>query len=279
MPQTGNGAFTYQEAGEQAGTSGPVLVFLHGIGGGAAAFRPQLDHFGGRGLRAVAWDAPGFGGSAPLAVATVATLAAALDEFLDQIGVVTPVLVGHSLGGMVVLEHLARELEWGSRRARAAVLAQTSPAFGPADGEWQREWVRARLAPLEAGRDMAAIAADAVPGMAGRDADRAGLALMQACMARTPADTYRAMVHAVAGFDRRDALAGIGVPVLVLAGTEDRNAPAPMMERMASRIPGARFVALDGVGHLANLEQPGRFNAALETFLAALDEQREHAAP
>src|SRR5919204_89739 len=45
-------------------------------------------------------------------------------------------------------------------------------------------------------------------------------------------------------------------PVLVLAGEHDPNAPPAMMERMAGKIPGARYVCLKGVGHLPNLEAP-----------------------
>jgi pimeloyl-ACP methyl ester carboxylesterase len=39
------------------------------------------------------------------------------------------------------------------------------------------------------------------------------------------------------------------------------------MEKMAARIPGARYVLLPRAGHLANLEQPAAFNAAVLEFL------------
>ena len=55
----------------------PPLVFLHGIGGAARAWRAQLDFFGDR-YRAIAWDMPGYGGSAPLAAVSIASLADAL---------------------------------------------------------------------------------------------------------------------------------------------------------------------------------------------------------
>ena len=54
---------------------------------------------------------------------------------------------------------------------------------------------------------------------------------------------------------------------LVVAGTKDRNAPSPMVKKMASFIPNATYVELEGVGHLAALEQPAEFNAALDDFL------------
>ncbi|MBE9552243.1 MAG: alpha/beta fold hydrolase, partial [Proteobacteria bacterium] len=48
---------------------------------------------------------------------------------------------------------------------------------------------------------------------------------------------------------------------------KDDNAPAAMMERIAGKIPGARFVVIPGAGHLAHFEQPEAFRAALVTFL------------
>jgi 3-oxoadipate enol-lactonase len=71
------------------------------------------------------------------------------------------------------------------------------------------------------------------------------------------------------GFDQRKALGDIRVPTLVLSGTKDKNAPAPMMAKMASYIPSATYVELEGVGHLVNLERPRAFNAALDQFLKA----------
>ena len=45
--------------------------------------------------------------------------------------------------------------------------------------------------------------------------------------------------------------------------------PAPMMAKMASYIPSATYVELEGAGHLVNLERPGIFNTALDAFLKA----------
>ena len=56
---------------------------------------------------------------------------------------------------------------------------------------------------------------------------------------------------------------------LVLSGSKDRNAPAPMMSKMASYIPSADYVEIEGAWHLVNLERPAEFNAALDHFLKA----------
>ena len=114
---------------------------------------------------------------------------------------------------------------------------------------------------------MAELAAGMVAELAGDGPDPDGMALARECFARTPDSTYRDMVLALPGFDLRDALLKIQVPTLVLAGSLDRNAPPAGMRRMAGRIPGAKYVELSGAGHLAHLEQPGAFNAAMQTFL------------
>jgi 3-oxoadipate enol-lactonase len=88
-------------------------------------------------------------------------------------------------------------------------------------------------------------------------------------MAAVPEATYRATMLALLGFDQRGALKKIAVPTLVLSGSKDNNAPAPMMAKMASYIPSAKYVELEGAGHLANLERADAFNAALDSFLMA----------
>src|SRR3954449_7217926 len=134
--KTGDGRFGYEAAGA---IDLPPLVFLHGIGGAARAWRGQIAAFGDR-YRAIAWDMPGYGGSAPLASSSIATLAEALQDFLQQIGAHRPILVGHSIGGMIVQQWLIKH----PRDAAAVVLAQTSPAFGKAEGDWQKQFIEAR---------------------------------------------------------------------------------------------------------------------------------------
>jgi 3-oxoadipate enol-lactonase len=262
---TPDGRFSFAEA--RRGDAPPV-VFLHGIGGAARGWAKQLQRFG-RDWRALAWDMPGYGGSQPLGTVTIRSLAEAFARFLDQIAAERPVLVGHSIGGMIVQQLLAERPE----AARAVMLAQTSPAFGRPEGEWQREFIAARLGPLDRGETMRDLAPRLVAELVGDKPNPKGLMLAQECMAAVPEASYRAMMLALMGFDLRSALPRIGVPALVLAGSKDTNAPAPMMQRMAEKIPGAAYVCLEGVGHLAPLERPEGFNDAVATFLA------ERAAP
>jgi 3-oxoadipate enol-lactonase len=261
LMETRNRRFAYETAGDP--TLRP-LVFLHGIGGAARAWRAQLDFFGGR-YRAIAWDMPGYGGSAPLAAVSIASLADALRDFLLQVGATKPILVGHSIGGMIVQQLLATNPDI----AGAAVLAQTSPAFGKPDGDWQKTFLDARLGPLDRGETMVSLAPTLVKELVGDDPDNGGMDLARDCMSAVPEATYRATMLALMGFDQRSALGNIAVPTLVLSGSKDRNAPAPMMAKMATYIPSAKYVELEGAGHLVNLERPAAFNAALDRFLNA----------
>jgi 3-oxoadipate enol-lactonase len=259
--KTKDGRLSYVAAGNPGL---PPLVFLHGIGGAARAWHGQLDFFKHR-YRTIAWDMPGYGGSAPLPTVTIAALADALRDFLQQVGAMKPILVGHSIGGMIVQQLLAKH----PRIASAIVLAQTSPAFGKPDGDWQKAFIEARLGPLDRGETLAALAPSLVKELAGDDPDIGGMELACDCMASVPEATYRATMMSMLGFDQRNGLKDIVVPTLLLSGSKDKNAPAPMMAKMATYILSARYFELEGVGHLANLEQPGAFNAALDSFLRA----------
>lgn len=261
--KTKDGRFAYEAAGDPDRTP---LVFLHGIGGAARAWRGQIAAFGDR-YRAMAWDMPGYGGSAALPSVSIVTLADALQDFLAAIGGPRPVLVGHSIGGMIVQQWLTKH----PRAAAAVVLAQTSPAFGKTEGDWQKQFIEARLGPLDRGETMKTLAPSLVKELVGDDPDAAGMDIARDCMGNVPEASYRAMMLALLGFDQRKALADIVLPTLVLSGSKDKNAPAPMMAKMATYIPGATYVELDGAGHLVNLERPKAFNGALDQFLKTIE--------
>jgi 3-oxoadipate enol-lactonase len=244
-------------------SAGQSVVFLHGVGGAARAWTPQLASFAAAGVAAVALDLPGYGGRKPVTHMDFNTLAGDVETAIEQRALQRPVLVGHSLGGMVAQTALRRRPDGYA----AAVLVCTSPAFGNPSGEFQRKFVADRLRPLKLGKDMADLAAGIVDEIVGPAPDAAGRALAIDCMEAVPSHTYRTMVQCLVGFDERGNLAHIRIPVLCLAGEHDRNAPPPMMERMASKIPGARYVCLRGVGHLPNLEAPASFDAAVLDFL------------
>jgi len=240
-----------------------TLVFLHGIGGGRAAWQRQLPFFESRGYATLAWEAPGYGG-APLADPyTFANAASALESAIDRLGTEPVVAVGHSMGGMIAQEAYARF----PQKFSALVLAFTSSAFGGTSSDFAQQFIDARIKPLDLGRTMAEISARLMPTMHGASSDPSGLMLAAQVMASVPPETYRKAVAMLTTSDRRADLERIKVPTLVLAGGEDMIAPPAMMERMAKKIPGAEYVCLSGCVHLGPMDQPQAFNDALLAFL------------
>jgi 3-oxoadipate enol-lactonase len=69
--------------------------------------------------------------------------------------------------------------------------------------------------------------------------------------------------------DQRPLCAGITSPVLVVAGAEDTTFPPREALAMAEAIPGSSVRVLDGVAHLAGLENPALVSGLVEEFLFA----------
>ena len=241
---------------------GPVTVLLlHGIGGGQAIWRDTLPALAAAGFRAAAMDFPGYGASP--GTPTLDGMVAAVQAVVVALGAQRTVLLGHSMGGMVAQEVVARSPD----AAQGLILACTSAAFGRTDGDWQARFVAERLAPLDAGLGMLGMAHRLVPAMVSPAARPEARELAIELMSRVPEATYRVALRAIAAFDRREALSQIAVPALCLAGEHDRTAPPELMQRMAQRIPGGEYRCLASAGHIANLEQPAAFHAAVISFL------------
>jgi len=243
-----------------------AILFIHGIGGAGRAWARQVASFAAAGFAPQAPDLPGYGGRPPLPAMPFESLAEDAEAFVARHHMRRPVLVGHSMGGMVAQTMLRRR----PHGYAAAVLAATSPAFGNADGDFQRKFIADRLGPLDAGKTMDELVVWMVDRMIGPRPDAAARALAIQVMADVPPETYRAAVRSLIAFDERANLSGIAIPVLCMAGEADPNAPPSLVERMARKIPGARYVCLPGVGHLTNLEAPHAFDAAILKFLGEI---------
>ncbi len=247
----------------EQGEGDTAVFLLHGVGGGKEAWARNQPVVAAAGYRTIAWDMPGYGDSEVISPCTNLLLADALKHLIVHIGAHRNVLLGHSMGGMIAQELAARY----PALLHGLVLYSTSPAFGKADGSWQQQFLQSRFAPLDQGLGMAGLAGKIVPGMFAPDADPARLAEAAALMSRVPAESYRAALSAIVSFNRLAELGDLAVPTLCLAGELDLNAPPAVAEKMASRIAGARYQCLPGVGHIANIERPALFNSAVLAFL------------
>jgi 3-oxoadipate enol-lactonase len=251
-----------------AGDEGLPLVFLHGVGGDAESWRPQLDAFQGQ-YRAIAWDMPGYGDSAPMEVMSFQGLADAVATLFDRLAIGRAHLVGHSIGGMIAQAFARRHPD----RLRSLTLVGTGATFGQgADGDtddaWRQRFITQRLGPLDRGASLAELAPKIVRGLVGERSDPQGLEQAILSMAAIPESGYRAAINCLTSFDQ--AADAIKAPTLLIAGEKDPVAPPALMRRLADAIPDSRLEILPGSGHLANLEQPAAFNQTLDGFLKSL---------
>jgi len=186
------------------------------------AFGPQQRSFARAGFRPVAVDLPGYGAWPAVAALDFDTLAQDVEAVIARADLDRPVILGHSMGGMIAQTLLRRR----PQGYRAAVLACTSAAFGSSSGEFQKKFLADRLRPLERGKSMPELAAEIVEGLIGPAAilwrARSQSTAWLACRS-----TYRAAVHCLIAFDERGNLGQIEVPVLCLAGGHDAPRPPP----------------------------------------------------
>lgn len=243
----------------------PSLLCLHGIGGDTSSFEPQLKYFEGK-QKICAWNMPGYGNSEPLSSTSFKSLAEKVATVLKAQQLTQVVLVGQSIGGMIALEVAVRFPELVS----ALVLVGTTPSFGGRDDTFKSQFIKARLAPLEAGKSMRDLAPDFVPQIVGSIATPEVKAQAVASMSAVPTKSYRNIIECLVTFNRREALAQLLIPCLVIAGEEDKNAPARTMEKMAKALPNARYHCVEQAGHLINLEAGDICNRLIEDFLGEL---------
>lgn len=247
----------WREAGD-----GPVVVFLHGLGGSRTAWEPQLAALAGD-FRCVAWDLLGYGASPPPgSPLTFPALADAVAGLLDTLGVEQAPLVGLSLGGMVALHTALAHPD----RTGGLVLLDTSPAFG-LDGTDPDEWRAARRAPLDAGLGPGDFAEDVLRSVAGPSLTGHPLDQAVTAMARIPADGLRAVIDLLPSHDVRNRLGEITAPTLVVVGEHDAETPPAYSEALAAGIPDARLEVVAGAGHLTPAEAPEAVNRLLAEFL------------
>ncbi len=251
-------------AWREAGDGAPVL-FLHGLGGTRFAWEPQLEGLSSD-FRCIAWDMPGYGDSDPLPELGFPAIADAIAILLDQLGIEHTHVVGLSFGGQQAMHFALRHPD----RLDRLVLADTSHRFG-ADGTDPEAWKRLRLDALDAGLTPADIAESVIdsisaPGFTGLERDRAVDAFGQ-----ISGEGLRASIECLPTHDVTDRLCEIAAPTLVIVGDLDDETPLSYAETLAEKIPNARLVIIDDVGHLTPAENPATFNRLVSEFLSSTD--------
>ena len=233
---------------------GPLVLFLHGIGGNRNHWQHQLAFFSQNGFTAAAWDARGYGDSDDYEGALqFEDFTSDLSRVLDHLGEQEANLVGLSMGGRIARNFALAQ----PGRVRTLTLANTSPGFDALSPEEVLKFVEEREHR----------SAESAARLLGSRARPGAHAALLASFHALRNDSYRKTLEASVAQDRAAPLEKLAVPTLVITGDEDRVYPPELAERMARRIPGAKLVVIADCGHLSNLEQPERFNDVLLDFL------------
>lgn len=244
--------------------SGPTVLMLHGIGGGHLVFAPQVETLASAGYRAVAWDMPGYGRSAPIEPYTFKGLAQQCVDLIDALQCPSVTLVGHSMGGMVAQEVVLRRPELVNHLILSGALA----AFNEVPAAQRDAYVNDRTMPLEAGLTMRELAQRLVPRQVGPGSLPEGAQLAEYALGGVYPPIFRRALDALVRFDRRAALAHVRVPTLLLTGEFDAIATPERVQAIALDLPLAHCAVLRGVGRWANLEAPDDFDGAVLSFLS-----------
>ncbi|MFC9545875.1 4-carboxymuconolactone decarboxylase [Streptomyces sp. NPDC056956] len=198
--------------------------------------------------RVFRFDLPGHGGAPARPADSVGELATRLLATLEGLGVQRFGYAGCALGGAVGIELALRHPE---RLASLALIA-ASPRFGSAD-EFRRRGVIVRTNGLD---PMARSAPDRwfTGGFA---AAQPAITEWAVQMVRTTdPGCYIAACEALASFDVRPGLGSVGVPTLVLVGSEDQVTGPAEARNLVAGIPDARLAVVPGASHLVPVEQP-----------------------
>ena len=243
---------------------GPLLVFLHGIGGNRTTWHDQLAVFAPE-FHAVAWDARGYGLSddydGPL---DFADFSADLVRLIDHLGATRAHLCGQSMGGRILQDFYARHPD----RVATLVLCDTFPGFEESfTPEKRAEFVRLRKAPLVEGKEPKDIAPTIAKTLIGPKSPPAVFQRLVATMSALHKESYIKTIEATTQYDRTADLPHIKAPTLLVFGADDRLTPPRIGERMAREIENSRLVVVPDAGHLPNIERPAEFNAAVLAFL------------
>lgn len=240
-----------------------AVVFAHALATDSGMWAEQVPAVLQAGLRVLRIDMRGHGGSDSTAGDyTLAQLASDIVAVFDRLGIGTADYVGLSIGGMIG-EALAIHFP---QRVSSLMLCETPPAaLRNADEIWSP-----RVAAVRAAGTLEPIA-DATmerwltPEFRAANPNR--WQQIRDTVAATSADGYCGCVAALSRFDFSRELPNVRVPALVVYGEEDRATSHEENQRLASLIPGGRFVAFSGARHLPNVESPARFNRILTEWL------------
>ncbi len=237
---------------------GPLVLFMHGIGGNRSNWRAQLPGFAAY-FACAAWDARGYGASddyeGPLAFDD---FVADVVRVLDHFGVERAHLVGLSMGGRIAMRTALLQ----PQRVATLTLVDTHEGFEAFTPEQRRAFVESRRAPLLAGKEPADIADAVARLLVGPKATPEQLAQLVRSIASLHKASYIKSLEATVKQVVLGDLSLITAPAHFIVGADDQLTPPAMHHEMAQKMNGVPVSVLPDAGHLSNIENAPAFDMA-----------------
>lgn len=246
----------------QAGASAEVThVLLHGIGSGSASWLRQLETADGNSsVRVLAWEAPGYCGSAPVTPdhPDAGDYAGRLWAWLDAMKVSRSLtLVGHSLGALMV----ARAATQRPDQVAKLVLLSPAQGYARASTEDRQKKLEERLNTL-ASQGIAGMAQKRGAAMLSPQAQPELVQYVQSVMAQLHPAGYTQAIHLLVGGDLLTDLAQVRCPVAVASGTADTITPPEGCRRVAAAA-NVPWTDLGDAGHACALDAPEKVSESI----------------
>ena len=255
--QTPNADIHYRDNGNPDGL--PV-VFANSLGTDLRLWDDMVAHLPAD-LRLIRFDKRGHGlSSCPQAPYSMGALIADTEALLDHLEVKNCIFVGISIGGMIAQGLAVKRPDL----VRGMVLSNTAAKIGTHE-TWQ-----ARIDAVQSG-GLDSIADQVMSVWFSKTfRETSALIAWRNLLTRIPVDGYIGCCAAIAGTDFFTTTAGLRLPTLVIAGSEDGSTPPDLVRETAELIEGADFQIMRGVGHLPCVEKPEAYAALLMSFIDGL---------
>lgn len=248
--------------------AGPTLVLLHGIGSQAASFTPLLPYLDTR-TRVIAWNAPGYGGSAPLPMEwpSAADYANRLSGLLAAVGAKEITVLGHSLGALIAAAFATRHCDQLGR----LVLASPALGHGIVRGAMLSAAAQARIDDLARLGPEQFAKARAAGLVFQPEAHPEVVALVERGMAQVGLHGYAQAARMLSSGRLLDDAERLLVRTDVIVGAEDTITPPESAHRAHTALRGLARGALHEIpaaGHAIYQQAPAAFAAALSHTFA-----------
>lgn len=249
---------------EENGSSKPLMVLMHGLGGSTNAFQPLIKHFESS-YTMLRFDFPGSGHSTFAGKLSISSLVSDLEDIVASKNLPQPpILIGHSLGSIVAMHYAAKH----PTKALVLIGPGRSASHIPAVVERMSNLARSAEAGMEYMMD-----ATVANNVASTSSDLVR-AMVRQMIASQKAQGYAATCRAVCAGSHKDPdYAAIMCPALLIAGDQDNISPLSRSTGLAKLIGpsknGAKVCVVHS-GHQQVLEDTEGVVAAVNAFLDAL---------